>query len=57
MNFKSKNRYAEILPFIHNQIKLSKQNEDAPSFFDYINAGYVNSNINTESKRRAYIVG
>lgn len=40
--FKSRNRYPEILPFLHNIVKLKEIKDPDDRFGTYINASYIN---------------
>jgi protein tyrosine phosphatase len=41
-DFKRKNRYNEVLPFIHSMVKLQEAKDKTDRYWYYINANYVN---------------
>lgn len=41
-DFKRKNRYNEVLPFIHSMVKLQDARDKTDRYWYYINANYIN---------------
>ncbi|CDW76622.1 protein tyrosine phosphatase [Stylonychia lemnae] len=55
LDFKRKNRYNEVLPFSHSMVKLKEAKDKADRYGYYINASYINTQLNSDKGRKAFI--
>eukprot|EP00347_Sterkiella_histriomuscorum_P023451 403334591 len=54
-SFKNKNRYNEVLPFMHSMVRLKDAKDKTDRFWYYINANYVNTLINSDRGKKVFI--